>query len=167
MKRNRVVVFAVVIAALLTSCGPDAKYPIDDRPNVKVDKRLFGKWILTEEHEGKYRVDSDIVYTLTKENDYKYHVLLRAKKDGRYVEDSTTAYLSKIDKEPFVNIYLKDDPGGYIFLKIVKVSADKILATSLADTMTVTSAAQVRTLMTTNLKNPAFYKDTVEFSRVK
>ena len=167
MKRNVLFVLTIVIVSLLTSCGPDARYPIDEKPEVKVDKRLFGKWILTEEHEGKYRVDSDIVYMLTKEDDYQYHVLLRAKKDGKYVEDSTIAYLSKIDKEPFVNIYLKDDPGGYIFLKIVKIDADKILATSLADTMTVTSAAQVRALMTKNLRNPAFYRDTVEFSRVK
>lgn len=168
MKRWTLFFMLVVMSAsLVTSCGPDARYPIDAKPEVKVDKRLYGKWIITEKKGSDVLADSDIVYTVSKENEYQYRVLIRAKKADKYEEDTTIAYLSKIDKQPFLNIYQKGDPGGYIFLKILKIGADTVFATSLADTMVATNAAQVRALITTNLKNPDFYKDTVAFDRVK
>ena len=45
MKRGLLIVTALM--SLLTACR-EARYPIDDPANVKIDTRLLGKWVAME-----------------------------------------------------------------------------------------------------------------------
>ena len=165
MKRGLLIVTALM--SLLTACR-EARYPIDDPANVKIDTRLLGKWVAMEKKNNiLVSADSGMVYKVTRQSDNKYKLSYKDGKKGK--SEKTTAYLSDINNELFLNVYVDGDSSGYLFLKIISIDADKIVMTGIADTTMelLTSPAQVRERITKNLHNPLFYKDTVEMDRVK
>ncbi len=165
MKRSLLII--TVALSLLTACR-EARYPIDEPAIVKIDTRLLGKWVALEKRDNILgAADYDMVYKVTKQSDNKYKIIY---KDGKKKRgEKTTAYLSDINNELFLNVYVDGDSSGYLFLKIISIDADKIVMTGIADTTMeqLTSPSQVRERITKNLHNPLFYKDTVEMDRVK
>jgi len=168
MKPHILLAAAIVAVLFLTSCS-DAKYPIDNTPSIKVDQRLMGTWKAKEKRGNKLVTDNDVLYMMNKQNDYEYMVILKTnkKKDA----ETTTAYLSDVNKSLFLNVYVKGDTAGYSFFRILDIDAkgNKVTVASIADTTmnALTSSAQVRERITKNLNNPLFYKDTVYMFKVK
>lgn len=166
---KHIIPFLTVAAILFLASCSDAKYPIDHTPSVKVDQRLVGNWKAKEKKGNKYVTDNDELYMMNKRNDYEYMVVLKAMKKKEV--ETTTAYLSEVGTSQFLNVYVKGEHPGYCFFRILDINTkgDKVSVASIADTTmnSLTSAEQVRERITTNLNNPAFYKDTTYLFKVK
>ncbi len=161
-------VFAVVVILSLASCA-DARYPIDNTPSVKVDARLMGGWKVKEKKGNKMVSTDDMVYMINKHNDFEYMLVT---KTGRKKEaETTTAFLSDVNKVQFLNVYIKGDTAGYSFFRILDINeaGNKLTIAGIADTTmrSLTSAEQVRERITKNLNNPAFYRDTAYLFKTK
>lgn len=155
--------FSLLLITIFAGCDL-SKYPIDDPAVVKIDTRLLGTW---SEHKG----DLSETYTLTKKDDFYYTVTEKNKKEKpkKYI-----AYLSEVEHTRFLNVYCKDEKDstdGYLFIKIIDLNVAKKTATAVSikdSTMKyLTSTAQVRERITTNLNNPTFYGDTAYMYKVK
>ena len=171
MKQYALITLALVAISLLASCR-DARYPIDAVPVMKIDTRLLGNWKAKDQKKHtKNDVVFDMIYSLTKQDDHQYLITVKGKDKKKDKPESTTAYLSEINKALFLNINVKDDSGGYVFLRIldVDVSAGIVKVTSIADTTMIqlASAKQVRERIAKNINNPAFYKDTTYLYKLK
>ena len=168
MKLTRLFVFACAIIILFGSCK-ESNYPIDAKPLVKIDSRLLGTWKARDKEGQPPMLDMSV--KLTKQTDVLYRLSIKEKDKGKAIEEATNAYLSEIDKSTFLNVHIKDDTGGYIFFRILSIDAkgNNITAVGMADTTlrTAVSSEDLRARFTKNLNNPSFYKDTVEFYRVK
>jgi hypothetical protein len=168
MKPHILLAAAIVAVLFFASCR-DAKYPIDAVPSVKMDQRLVGTWKAKEKKGNKLVTDNDVLYMMHKQNDYEYMVILKTNKKKE--TETTTAYLSDVNKALFLNVYVKGDTAGYSFFRILDIDAkgNKVTVASIADTTmnALTSSAQVRERITKNLNNPLFYKDTVYLIRAK
>ena len=158
-----------IAACLLTSCS-EAKFPIDERAKVKIDNRLIGKWGAVDLRKSNelFATDAGILYKLTKQSDNNYRIVCKQRTKKKTF--NTTGYLSVIDSALFMNV-IAEDSAGYFFVRILSINAKegKVIVANIADTtlLQLTSAAQVRERITTNLNNPLFYKDTAEFYNVK
>ena len=165
---NKNIFIAFVFVVLFASCK-ESNYPIDANPALKVDSRLIGTWKARDIRGNSPVIDPP--YVLTKDNDFQYRVTIKEKDRGVDKEESTTAFLSKIDNALFMNVVVKDDSGGYFFFRILNIDAKngKVTVASIADTSMVhlSSPAQVRARIAKNLNNPLFYKDTSLLVKVK
>ena len=154
-----------VLVFLLTGCHL-SKFPIDESPAVKIDARLLGNW-------SDKTKDGD-QYILSRKNDYQYNVLIKEKKGKKADKPETyIAYLSTVNSSTFLNVHGKDDDSGdrYLFIRILDLDANgkKMKMTSVADTTMedLNSSLEVRSYITKNMDNPAFYHDTTWFYKVK
>ena len=156
---------SVLFLIYLTGCNL-SKYPIDDKPNVKIDSRLLGKW--------KDNVKDGDQYQLTKKNDYQYNILVTGKKDKKQDKvESYYGFLSSVEDATFLNVHCKDEDSTdrYVFIRVLDIDAagKKIKLTSVADTTMefLENAGEVRAYVTANLNKPAFYHDTDTFFKIK
>ena len=159
--------FKVVALPVLLLAGCNlSKFPIDDPAVVKIDARLLGTW---KEQEEKKKAESEL-YTFAKLDDTHYTLI--AKEQGKKKIEKYTAFLSEINNVPFLNVHYKDDStDGYFFIKILAINAtgDKFMASPVSDStmQLLTSSAMVRARIKGNVDQPAFYIDTLHFSKVK
>ena len=175
---KQVSLFALLGIAMLSlmACN-DAKYPIDEKPSVKIDSRLLGTWIAIEKKKPRVSSDADMEFTMSKQDELHYLISIDEKGMHKPEKQTTNAFLSKINTVEFLNISDNaksrgtTDTSGYIFLKVLGVNAKAgtLTLVNIADTTMnlLTSSAQVRERITKNLDNPSFYKDTIEFHRIR
>ncbi len=150
---------------LFEGCGL-SDFPIDDRPEIKIDRRLIGKW--TIEHSADRKTEH--VHIIPKD-EYSYRIFARDR--WRKKEFDELAYLSQINNVRFLNISLlpgkSDSSAGYYFLRIVNIDSGgkKWAAAYYSDTSLsgLKSCSEVRNQITKNLDNPSNYIDTLYFYR--
>jgi hypothetical protein len=87
-----------VLAIMLSGCPYGCELPID-KPSVKINPALLGKW--------EPKSTSDETYTVTKTDEYTYQI----DKAGKDPANKATyiAYLSDVDGTTFLNL---KDPGN-------------------------------------------------------
>ena len=153
----------ILALLLLTQVGCTiAKYPIDEKPVVRIDSSLLGKWKTTDKKD---------VYTMTRKSDYEY--MLSVKEHGKRHPERIPAFLSVINNERFLNFAQieNDTLRGYSFARVLTVDPahDKITCILVEDTMLekMNSSSEVRNYILKNMNRPSFYKDTSVFDRVK
>ncbi len=187
----------IVIAGIIvfSGCKNVARYTIDEKPVVKIDKNLLGIWKAAEDtdknsiifvqtsedminrfksrytnpdHDTMFQSIYDETINAHKKNkDYVYYITY-LRYGGLYYQEWST-FLSKINNETFLNIGRLNGPlHGFAFVRIISTTYDKITVATVADTTlgNLNSTKEVRNRLEKNLYNPAFYKDTLHFYRV-
>ena len=163
MKKDHHFIAIVFCLILFASCDV-AKYPICEKPDLKIDTRLIGVW------REKGDTKSAFTYAVTKKTDFEY---LLTCGDGSGKIEQYPAYLCKVKNALFLNIkdMENDTLKGYdgLRLRVIDPAGKKILASSIADTnlMSLNSSAEVLDYLSTNLDKPSLYKDTTWLFKIK
>jgi hypothetical protein len=166
MKRLSECSFAVLLLCFLAGCDDLSKYPIDEKPIVKTDTRLVGKWAEKKE-KGR-----NSIYTMAKKDETSYNILIKDSKSK--ISEQYDAFLSDVNAATFLNVACKNDRDslqGYSLIRILNINAagNMLTAASVADSTMkdITSSAAVRERIRAHLNDPKFYRDTVLFYKVK
>jgi hypothetical protein len=147
------------IAASFTSCDT-AKWPLDEQPSIKIDKRLLGQWRVKNKHEE---------FTLIKENDYSYTVLYKDWRNGDLQKFG--AFLSDVEGAKFLNVHIKDEKAeGYLLVRILDINTTTniVKACTVTDSLfqVMTEPGDVRRRVTEHVNDPKYYVDTTYFYRI-
>lgn len=109
-----IVLILFVTTVFLTACPFESDVPIDE-PQVKIDQRLLGKWIIDYGYldEDEYPDYVEIV----KRNDYTYAISDSSydSDEGKYMADEYIAHISMVGNASFVNLKPVDDNIYYIY----------------------------------------------------
>ena len=159
-------VLGVTVASLLLYSCNNCRYPIDDKPTVKVDDRLIGTWKSVKPHSSE-------TITFTRNSEYLYMVAEKA--DRTTPVEYHTAWLSDVENNLFLNVADKpldhDTDQSFIFLRILSVNneGNKICVAMVMDTSgtQLQNAGEVRKRVTDNWNKSTFYADTEYLEKVK
>ena len=103
------------LACILIGCPYTSSVPIDE-PNVKVDKKLIGKWIktsdLSAENPGFYEINKHDKF-LYKITDNSYNSM-----DSTYSQDMYISRITDLEGTLFMNMQ-KDGTGDYYLHRVV------------------------------------------------
>ncbi|HIO68250.1 MAG TPA: hypothetical protein EYN41_07945 [Flavobacteriales bacterium] len=114
MKRTLKTLSFAALACILIGCPYTSSVPIDE-PNVKVNKKLIGKWIktsdLSAENPGFYEINEHdkFLYMIT-DNSY-------SSMDSTYSQDMYISHITDIEGTLFMNMQ-KDGTGDYYLHKV-------------------------------------------------
>lgn len=145
----------------LTSCTT-ALHPIDEKPLVKIDSCLLGKWKTKDKPD---------IFTVVKKDDYQYFLIIKESKKKEL--QRVPMYLSLVNNTRFLNMMdiEADSVKGYNFLRLINISkgCDRITCAMVTDTMIekMNSSSEIRSYITKNMNKPSFYKDTAVLYKVK
>ena len=103
-----------VIACILTGCPYTSTVPID-KPNVKVNKKLTGKWVKTSDLSN----ENPEYYEIKKYDKYRYEIIKNTynSNDSIYKQESYITHITEIDNNSFLNMQ-KGGTGEYFLHKI-------------------------------------------------
>ena len=105
------ILFAVL---MLTGCPYSSTVPLDE-PNLKVEKGLYGQWVLesTDEFPSYYEIKEidGMVFTLDK---YSYDT----EAADYYLEGGYEAWFTDISGARFLNVEDREDRGTYYFYRL-------------------------------------------------
>ncbi len=140
------------------------KYPIDEKPVVRIDDHLQGIWKMEEDS------DSHNYFIVEKEDDHAYVLTyMNRSGDNRGLEHGR-AYFSEINNVKFLvfpNWYREHQ--GYVFLKIKYISTGSwdVTASMVMDTTLykIQNSSELRALFEKNVNNPAFYGRDLHFRK--
>jgi hypothetical protein len=168
--------FVIIAASFIVGCQSPSRYPIDEKPLVDTKNKFLGDWKMQEDPDKKNFIRLEDYHEKFKDVDaFTYHVQIWDR-SGTNRTYEFNIFFSEIGNTRFINVYnwmAADwmDNQHYILLKIVDVSPafDKItaVAASAPALAMVNNSKEVREILTRNLDNPSFYKDTVHFYKVK
>jgi hypothetical protein len=129
MKNLKWILPLFILTIMLTGCPYGSELPID-KPSVKINTALLGKW--------EPKSSSDEFYKVAKMDEFNYKI----EKGGKDVKDKTiyTAHLSDVDGTTFLNI--QGDPTSdkkYYFYKVeLNSSGSKVVLTPVTENITET-----------------------------
>jgi len=138
-------------------CPYGSEVPID-KPSIKIDEKLIGKW--------ENRSSSDEVYVVKKEDDYTYR--FEEKSSDGSEPTIYYAYLSDVDGTRFLNVWQKDaQPLNYYFYKLeISGTGVKVTLHPVNENIDETfySSAELKDFIRKNMKLSFFYeKDQDEY----
>ena len=112
----------LIFVVMLTSCPYTSKIPIDEA-NIKIDKKLIGKWIKASEADK----DNPKFYEFQKSDKLKYKIVENEynTSDSAYTQTNYIGHISKIDAILFLNMQ-KNGEGDY-YLHKIEMIGDKII----------------------------------------
>ncbi len=119
-----------VLTIMLSGCPYGCELPID-KPSVKINPALLGKW--------EPKSSSDEAYTVTQMDEFNYQIV----KTGKDVKDKTVynAYLSEIEGTVFLNLRDAGDNSDkkYYFYKVeLNGSGSKVVLSPVTENITET-----------------------------
>ncbi len=128
MRKITFLTLTISFLLILTACPYASKVPID-QPNMKIDKKLIGKWVkLDDLNKKKPNYFQISVATNKQYNVVKYEY---QSSDSAYKEVKYVSHMSKIGDNKFFNMQ-KDGTGDYYLYKIV-LKGDKFTLFEVTD----------------------------------
>ncbi len=100
------------------SCESYAPVPIDDKPIVKIDKRLLGIWKMLED------TDKHNYFVIETLDSYRYNMTYMNRGGDNRGLEHFPGFISDVNKVKFLNITYRDrskKTGSYFFLKILQI----------------------------------------------
>jgi len=172
----------ILLATLTWGCRSYSRYPIDQKPIIKIDTAILGSWKAVEDTdrknflliqnshdaipEGYYTDSADQV----KHKDYYYYITYFNRHGKNPLYQQWTAFLSDINNEKFVNVvYMHEHVSGYLLVKLnINSTNDTITTALVADTALkyFHSSEYVRDQIIKHADDPAFYSDTLHFYKL-
>ena len=112
--RRLLIAVGILAVLMLSGCPYSSTVPLEE-PNVKVDKVMYGKWILesTDEFPSYYNI-LELDGTLFTLDKYSYD----SETAEYYLESGYEAWFTDISGTKFLNIEDREDKGTYYFYKL-------------------------------------------------
>lgn len=146
-----------------------ARYPIDEPAMENLDDGIKGKWKFAED------TNRNNYYEVLRGDPYatdKYHIIFWGR-GGTNAGYESNLHFSKIGRTRFINVPFSDRASsrrGYFFLKILDTDAGFTKMTAVAyndTTLWNQPQEQIKKRISRNIGNPAYFRDTVHFYKVK
>ncbi len=163
MKKKLFVFIIPVLFIFLTGCPYASDYPID-KPSVKVDIGLLGKW---EDATGNTSFVGDKpVYVVTKKSTFIYGISTTSyvqNSSTNGLEENTTVYeghISLVNDIEFINIkQISPESDNKYFIYKLEVSGNNCILSELSSTIdkTFSSSAELKAFILKNLENELLF----------
>ncbi len=118
MKKIKLLAVLAAVSTLFMGCPYSAEMALDEKPSVKIDEKILGKW--------EQKSSSDYAYTVTKEDDNTYKIEKKTVSSG----DVTVykGFLSDIGGTRYMNVWEAEaTTKAYYFYKVeMTTSGSKI-----------------------------------------
>jgi hypothetical protein len=127
------------------------------------DSRFPGTWKLNDKN------DRESTFVIEKAENNNYRLIY--KNNLREKPEESVFFLSEIYNRLYLNIRMNDTPVSYNLMAVISFNeaGSKFKACMINDTtlQKAKSSAEVRTKLITHFDDPGYYKDTVEFIRIR
>lgn len=148
------------VCVLLWGCPYESQYPIDNKPSIKTDSRLLGKWGPADGRMG----DSCII---TQADDYRYYITIYSPS----IKGNTGGYawLSKVGTSTYLNLKEENDMAQMRFIILDSVSDNSFSYRTISDInrKKALSSDDLRKWIETNQKNNSFFEKGDNMIRLK
>ena len=151
MKTLQWIVLLMVICIVSGGCPYESKVPIDT-PSVKINTKLLGLWVDSQNENETYKVTQKDQFTYT---------IIKSEKESTDKE-KYLAYASVINGTTFLNLWeIKDDTPSpsYSLFKLDIKSDDIIKISEVSENIdeVFTSGAALKEFIAANMKNSYFF----------
>jgi len=160
----------LLLVGIASGCKNAARFPIAGPDKALLNDRITGRWKFHEDTN-----THNLYEILSRRQPYpldRYHVLFWDQ-GGAHASYEGNMYFSKIDSVLFVNVPCRNaarSEPGFVFLRILDINdaCDEITIAVVGDTTLwqLSSQAEVRGRIASNMNNPSFYSDTLNFYKM-
>lgn len=143
-----------------------AKFPLDEKPNIRADTNLIAIWKMKED------VDEHNYLVVERYNPHEYVFTYMNRGGSSRTYENFSAYFSKVGNATFLTVLLYDletKSKGYFFSKVTDLDSGgwDMTLSLVADTTLkdITSGKALRERIEKNVNNPKFFKAPVHLKK--